>query len=109
MEVTDFATDTTNVYSELKRELALAVTNAKNNTAKNTYLDAVLDQAVVAATFGTKALVQYSEWVQDDDSDAFRNFKINLTNAISRNYDKLEADTVLFVAILQAGIDELAA
>ena len=54
MEITDFTTqDGRSQLQKLRRLLARAVSESKANAAKNAWLDALLDQAVVNVTAGT--------------------------------------------------------
>lgn len=103
MEITDFPTDQYNEYSTLKGTLVEAVNQSRGNTAKTTYLTAVLDAAEVGATTETLDAIQLHEWPQNDTSDdSVPALLIALTNALSRNTLKSDADNDRLVAIIAA-------
>ena len=85
-EVTDFLTDTTQEYQELKRVMIQAINNIAGNAAKKTWLTAMLTAAELAADTGATILPH--EWEQDDSTDAFLKLKTIMSRTLSENVAK---------------------
>ena len=107
MDITDFATDDTNEWSELKAELVRATNAALLHPDKNTWLTAMINAAQLNITNATS--IEIHEWPQDDTSDqSTPKLKRVFNRVVQRSITKSITDRIALIAILQVAETALA-
>lgn len=101
-EVTDFNTDTTQEYQELKRRMIQAINNIAGNADKKIWLTAMLTAAAAAAGAGTTILPH--QWEVDYKSNAYLELKTIMSRTLSENVAKGSAAFTKLQALINEAL-----